>query len=102
MTKKIRIPVPEAKKLAKEFQKSFHEYWLELGKVRGLEFEIQTDFPKYVCAVRAAYGQMTQADLAKELKVDHTYISKIEGGKTPSFEFMERLAFFVMEQEKSE
>lgn len=101
MTKKIRISVPEAKELSKRFTKQFHEYFIELGKVRGLEFELGSDFPTYVRAIRVAHGQMTQADLAAALKVDHTYISKIEGGKTPSYEFMERLAFFVMKQKES-
>ena len=102
MSKKQRIPVPEAQEMAKEFLQEFCGFAVARGKVKGQEFNLQLDLPRYVRAIRAAYGQMTQADLAEALEVDHTYISKIEGGKTPSFEFMERLAFFVTEQEKGE
>lgn len=100
--KKERIPVPEAQEITKEFLKEFNVFAVERGKVKGREFGIQLDLPRYVQAIRAAHGQMTQAELAEALEVDYTYISKIENGKTtPTFEFMERLAFFVMRQDKA-
>ena len=102
MTKKARIPVPEAQEMAKEFLKEFSGFAVERDKVKGREFHLQLDLPRFVRAIRAAYGQMTQAELAEALEVDYTYISKIENGKTtPTFELMERLARFVMKQEES-
>ena len=39
------------------------------------------DLPFYFYAVRQACGRMTQQELAEELGVDHSYISKVETGK---------------------
>ena len=101
MSKKTRIPVPEAKEIVRGFTLEFRAYTLQRAALESAASAFKHDVPLYVKAVRAAHGQMTQADLAEVLEVDDTYISKVENGHaTPTFEFLVLLGAFVDEKRR--
>lgn len=100
MGKKGRIPVPEAKEITKTFILEYKAYALQRDSLETAATVFALDLPRYIKAIRAAHGQMTQADLAEVLDVDDTYISKIENGHArPTFEFLSLLFAFVFEKQ---
>lgn len=88
--------------LIKEFFTIYDIVVLYEKQSRPYQERLFAQLPACMKQVRELSHRMTQEELAEALKVDHSYISKIENGHiTPSLGFLKKLHDYVLEMEES-